>query len=85
MCGMIDAYLLEVESMSTQSFSDVESFYRYLGDHLGLGESQVTPEELLSAWRERREQEETVAAVEEGMRDAEAGRMRPLRELLDET
>jgi hypothetical protein len=85
MCGMIDACLLEVESMSTQSFSDVESFYRYLGDHLGVGESQTTPEELLRSWRERRELEETVTAVEEGMRDAEAGRMRPLRELLDET
>ena len=71
--------------MSTQPFSDVESFYQYLGDHLNVGETQKSPEDILKAWREQREHDDTVAAVEEGMRDAEAGRMRPLRELLDDT
>jgi hypothetical protein len=44
-----------------------------------------SPEELLQAWRQQREYDEKLAAVEEGVRDVEAGRMRPLRELLDET
>lgn len=70
--------------MSIQPLSDVESFYRYLGDHLSVGKTQNSPEEVLKAWRERREHEETVAAVKEGMRDAQAGRMRPLREFLGE-
>lgn len=81
---MIDGCLLEIDNMSTQPLSDVQSFYRYLGDHLNVGETRNSPEELLKAWRERREHEETVAAVKEGMRDAQAGRMRPLREFLGE-
>jgi hypothetical protein len=67
-------------NMSTQSLSDVESFYRFLGDQLTVGGGDKnSPEELMQTWRQRREYEETVAAVEEGVRDAEAGRMQPLR------
>jgi hypothetical protein len=70
--------------MSTDSINDVEAFYRYLGEQLHLGAPSQSPEELLDDWRHRREYDETLAAVRAGMADAEAGRMRPLRELLDE-
>ncbi len=70
--------------MSTNSINDAEAFYRFLGEQLHLGLPSQTPEELLDDWRNRREYDETLAVVREGMADAEAGRMRPLRELLDE-
>lgn len=70
--------------MSTDAVNDVEAFYRYLGEQLHLGLSSQSPEELLDDWRNRREYDETLAAVREGVADVEAGRTRPLRELLDE-
>jgi len=71
--------------MSAQSVSDAEAFYRFLGDQIRVNAPTKTPEELLDAWRRQSEYDETIAAVEEGARDAEAGKMRPLRELLGES
>lgn len=71
--------------MSTEAMSDVESFYHFIGEQIQVKPAAVSsPEELLEAWRRRREYEGTVAAVEEAVRDMEAGRMRPVRELLNE-
>jgi hypothetical protein len=71
-------------TMSTVSMSDAESFYRFLGEQIHLGAVGQTPEELVGAWRRQREYDATLAAVREGLADAEAGRMTPLRKLLDE-
>lgn len=70
--------------MSADSSNDVEAFYLYLGEQLHLGLPSQQPEALLAAWRKKREYDETVAAVREGVADMDAGRMRPVRELLDE-
>ena len=70
--------------MSDESMNDAEAFYLYLGEQLHLGASSKDPAELLDSWRKQREYDETVAAVREGVGDMEAGRMRPVRELLDE-
>ena len=67
--------------MNASTTSEAEAFYAYLGHELANGGKSRSPEQLLALWRER---EETIAAVQEGLADAEAGRMRPLRELLDE-
>ena len=68
--------------MSTESMSDVESFYNFIGEQIRVN-STLSPEQLLEAWRRRREYEETVASVEEGVRDMEAGRMRSVRDMLN--
>jgi hypothetical protein len=70
--------------MSSPTTNEAESFYQYLGAQLHLGVPSKSPEELVGQWREQQEYQETLAAVREGMADAEAGRMRSLRELLDE-
>jgi hypothetical protein len=74
---------LRSNEMPFQS-SDVEDFYAYLGQQLHVGHGAKSPEEFLDEWRRLRERQQTVAAVNQGQSDAEAGRMRPLRELLDE-
>ncbi len=70
--------------MSTESMRDVESFYNFIGEQIQVKTAVGSPEELLEAWRRRREYEQTVAAVEEGVRDMKAGRMRPVSELVNE-
>jgi hypothetical protein len=70
--------------MPAGSMNDAEAFYIFLGEQLHLGNPSQTPEELLESWRRQRDYQETVTAVREGVRDMEAGRMRPLRELLNE-
>jgi hypothetical protein len=70
--------------MSAESMSDVEAFYNFIGEQILVKAPARSPEELLEEWRRRREYEETVAAVKEGVRDMEAGRMRSVRELLNE-
>jgi hypothetical protein len=70
--------------MAVEAMNDAQAFYLFLGEQLHVGTSAHSPEELLDMWRKKREREETIAAVLEGMADAEAGRMRPARELLDE-
>jgi hypothetical protein len=64
--------------------SDVESFYNFIGEQILVKAPARSPEQLLEEWRRRREYEETVAAVREGVRDMESGRMRSVRELLNE-
>jgi len=70
--------------MNTEPLTDAEAFYYFLGERLSGDEDRQSLDQLLATWREQREYKQTVAAVQEGVRDAEAGRMRPLRELLDE-
>lgn len=70
--------------MSSTFPSDAEAFYHFLEEQRHLGPLQQSPEELVGTWRRQREYEATLAALREGLADAEASRMRPLRELLDE-
>lgn len=41
----------------------------------------MSPEEALARWRE---QEETIAAIREGLADVEAGRVRPVEDVIRE-
>jgi hypothetical protein len=70
--------------MSFHSLSEVEAFYNFLGGQIAVGASSQSPEDLLKSWRSQREREETMAAINEGVRDMNAGRMHKVRELLDE-
>lgn len=70
--------------MSAPIQSDAAAFYQFLGEQLCLGPPSQTPEQLLETWRRQREYDETVAAVKAGLRDMEAGRMTPLRDMLQE-
>lgn len=66
--------------MSTQSTSDAEAFYSFLGLSLQQGDRETPPEALLRKWRAEREFYETCEAIREGMADIEAGRCRPFEE-----
>lgn len=71
--------------MVTDSFTEAQMFYEFLTERLAQGTNNRTPEDLVKDWREnQREYDETVAAVKEGVEDMEAGRMRPLRDLIRE-
>jgi hypothetical protein len=69
--------------MSMPGTSDAVAFYNFLGGQIAMGASSQSPEELLKAWRVKREREETIAAVNEGIQDMNAGRMHSVRDLLD--
>lgn len=66
--------------MSTASPSTLQSFHNFLGRQLAspAGES-MSPEEALARWRD---EEETIAAIREGLADVEAGRVYPVEDVL---
>jgi hypothetical protein len=66
--------------MSMQSPTDAEAFYEFLGQTLSHGERETPPEALLRKWRAKREYNETVEAIREGLAQMEAGLGKPLEE-----
>ncbi len=70
--------------MSTQSPSDAEAFYSFLGLSLQQGGRETPPEALLRKWRAEREFEETCEAIRQGIADMEAGLGRPAKEVFAE-
>ncbi len=68
--------------MSTSSPTLLESFHEFVGRQLASSAvEQMSPEEALARWRE---QEETIAAIREGLADVEAGRVRPVEDVIRE-
>lgn len=65
--------------MSTQLPTDAEAFYCFLGEQIQNGGREKSPEALLSYWRHRRAQ--AIEDIQQGMRDWEAGRYRPIEEV----
>ncbi|MFV1964240.1 MAG: hypothetical protein ACC628_02365 [Pirellulaceae bacterium] len=61
--------------------SDLEDFYVFVGEQVKNGGEQLSPEQVVAMWRER---VETVKAIQEGLEDVEAGRVRPAGEVLAE-
>lgn len=67
--------------MSTATKDELRSFHEFVGRQLDNGGAHLTPEEVLSLWRER---VATIESVRRGLVDIEAGRTRPADEVLDE-
>lgn len=54
---------------------------RLIHEELALGDYANEDEVLLAAMRALREQDETLAAIQEGLNDLDAGRVRPLADV----
>lgn len=62
--------------------SSLAEFHKFVGQQLEQSDAPpMSPEEALARWREH---QETLAAVREGLADIEAGRTRPVEELIAE-
>ena len=62
--------------------NNLAEFHEFVGRQLQHPEaSQLSPEEALVRWREH---QATLAAIREGLADIDAGRTRPIEELLGE-
>ncbi len=68
--------------MSVISTHPLAAFHKFVGDQLQNADaSLMSPEEALARWRER---QSTLSAIQEGLADIDAGRTRPVEELLEE-
>jgi hypothetical protein len=61
--------------------SELEDFYVFVGEQVKNGDVKISPEQVLAMWRER---VETVKAIQEGLEDVEAGRVRAAADVLAE-
>jgi predicted transcriptional regulator len=71
--------------MATQQPTDAEVFQLFLAEQVASTGRTKSPEELLRLWRQRQQlQDDTLAALHEGIADMEAGRVHPFAEVNDE-
>ncbi len=80
---------METSREEVKVMSELESFHRFLADHLAHGDSPLSPEECLDLWRAQNppehESEAEVEAIREAVDDMSAGDGgQPLREFLAE-
>lgn len=61
------------------SLEELNRFHSFAVDCLGC-EDVVSLEDLVRRWHERREYDETVRDIQQGLQDLETGRGEPLRE-----
>lgn len=67
--------------MATDTRSELQDFQTFLARQLAKEGPVPSPEECISLWREHCE---VLAAVRQGLGEAEAGLGRPYREVIDE-
>ena len=68
--------------MSIAHNETLAEFHKFVGQQLSQPEAaSMSPEEVLARWREH---QETLAAIREGLEDIDAGRTRPVEELIQE-
>lgn len=65
----------------TTDLTELESFHQFAASALASAEVEVTLEDLVARWREQQHEEETIASIQRGIADAEAGRTRPLSQV----
>jgi hypothetical protein len=75
--------------MATDVSKDLKEFYRFVGDKLTSGETDLSPEEALDEWRllnpPPEELAESVSAIRRAVADMRAGdRGRPVEDVLAE-
>jgi predicted transcriptional regulator len=67
--------------MSSPAVSELSSFREYLDNRIADGETELSPEQALS---DRRELQESLASILRGLADADAGRIHPADEVVEE-
>jgi predicted transcriptional regulator len=71
--------------MATQNLTEAEIFQRFIAQQIATSGRSKSPEELLRLFRERQqEQDDSVAAIEQGIADLEAGRVFTAADVHDE-
>ena len=65
----------------TATQENIDSFHRFATERLKNGSQDLSMDELYRQWRAAREEAETVASIQRGLDDAEAGRVRSLDEV----
>jgi len=68
-------------TMNPQATSELASFREYLDQRISDGESDLKPEVVLRDWRET---QDSLQGIRRGLADADAGRVRPADDLLNE-
>jgi len=63
------------------SLQDIDSFHDFAAEQLANGGQEESLENLLSRWRSQQEEAETLASVQRGIEDADAGRVQSLQEV----
>lgn len=59
--------------MTTQTSTDAEAFYAFLGQALANGERRTPPEALVRKWRAESEFDDACEEIRRGIADMEAG------------
>ncbi|MEX2561249.1 MAG: hypothetical protein WD403_15105 [Pirellulales bacterium] len=72
--------------MSTESANELQAFRRFLDEQIESGRLDLSPEESLRLWQQqRRDLDESVAAVQRALAEMDAGETgKPLAEFADE-
>ena len=62
----------------------LDQFTRFAKAKLREDERELSLEECLQLWRRQIEEDETIADIKQGLADIEAGRVKPLKEAVDD-
>jgi predicted transcriptional regulator len=65
------------------TMTEIDSFVRCARERLESGKRE-TLEQAMRAWRDEQEHQETLADIRAGLADIEAGRVRPLEDVIRE-
>jgi hypothetical protein len=60
---------------------DIDSFHNFATRELTNGDCKQSMEDLMERWRSKREEKETLASIQRGVEDADAGRVKSLDEV----
>ena len=66
--------------MPTETQTELHSFHEFVAVQLQGPGANLSPEQVLAMWRERRE---TIASVRRGLDDLDAGRVKPAADVLE--
>lgn len=66
--------------MPADTQTELHSFHEFVDTQLRSHGANLSPEEVLAMWRERRE---TIASARRGLDDLDAGRVKPASDVLE--
>ncbi len=66
------------------TIEDLQSFHEFAKEAVERGDEDLSMEELLMQWLDRRDRDEINAVIRQGLDDIDSGRGRPAREVMHE-
>ncbi len=66
------------------TIEDLQSFHEFAKEEVERGDEDLSMEELLMQWLDRRDRDEINAVIRQGLNDIDSGRGRPAREVMHE-